>query len=223
MADLHALRTTLGTRLARHGAKPQVARQIMRHSDYKTTLKHYTVLGLDDTVGAINQLPAIGAPEPAKATGTMDVSPNPQQYPQQSGHDSVRNGAKRCDDDRGRSPPPQAPQMPVNAGTCDSVRDDAIMCDGNRGCNSAVECQLPKLDVVGSNPITRFFVSSSLLRASDHFCFRVVKGCRAFENSFENKRDDPRGRRASLARVIWSSTTSNGRSQYGAGPRMFAI
>ena len=25
------------------------------------------------------------------------------------------------------------------------------------GCNSVVECQLPKLDVVGSNPITRFF------------------------------------------------------------------
>ncbi len=26
-----------------------------------------------------------------------------------------------------------------------------------RGRNSAVECQLPKLDVVGSNPIARFF------------------------------------------------------------------
>ena len=24
------------------------------------------------------------------------------------------------------------------------------------GCNSVVECQLPKLNVVGSNPITRF-------------------------------------------------------------------
>ena len=24
-----------------------------------------------------------------------------------------------------------------------------------RGCNSVVECQLPKLDVVGSSPITR--------------------------------------------------------------------
>ena len=29
VADLHALRTTLGTLLARHGANPQVARQIM--------------------------------------------------------------------------------------------------------------------------------------------------------------------------------------------------
>ena len=25
-----------------------------------------------------------------------------------------------------------------------------------RGCNSVVECKLPKLDVVGSSPITRF-------------------------------------------------------------------
>ncbi len=25
-----------------------------------------------------------------------------------------------------------------------------------RGCNSVVECQLPKLNVAGSNPVTRF-------------------------------------------------------------------
>ena len=42
VVDLHALRTTLGTRLAQHGAMPQVARQIMRHSDYQTTLTTYT-------------------------------------------------------------------------------------------------------------------------------------------------------------------------------------
>ena len=71
---LHALRTTLGTMLARHGAKPQVARQIMRHSDYKTTLKHYTVLGLDDTAGAINQLPYIGASQRNQATGTAGAT-----------------------------------------------------------------------------------------------------------------------------------------------------
>ena len=62
VARRHALRTTLGTRLARHGAKPQVARQIMRHSDYRTTLRHYTVLGLTDTAKAIEQLPAIAPP-----------------------------------------------------------------------------------------------------------------------------------------------------------------
>jgi hypothetical protein len=40
--DLHAMRTTLGTNLARAGVAPQVAREIMRHADYRTTLKHYT-------------------------------------------------------------------------------------------------------------------------------------------------------------------------------------
>ena len=47
--DLHALRTTLGTQLARAGVAPQIAQRIMRHADYRTTLKHYTVLGLADT------------------------------------------------------------------------------------------------------------------------------------------------------------------------------
>lgn len=26
------------------------------------------------------------------------------------------------------------------------------------GCNSVVECKLPKLDVTGSNPVARFFI-----------------------------------------------------------------
>ena len=30
------------------------------------------------------------------------------------------------------------------------------------GCNSAVECQLPKLNVAGSNPVTRFLISTKL-------------------------------------------------------------
>ncbi|MCP3981429.1 MAG: tyrosine-type recombinase/integrase [bacterium] len=42
--DLHALRTTLATQLARQGVAPQIAQQIMRHGDYRTTLEHYTKL-----------------------------------------------------------------------------------------------------------------------------------------------------------------------------------
>ncbi len=59
MIDLHALRTTLGTNLARAGVAPQIAQRIMRHGDYKTTLDHYTVLELTDTSKAIEQLPMI--------------------------------------------------------------------------------------------------------------------------------------------------------------------
>ena len=79
--DLHAMRTTLGTMLARQEAKPQVAREIMRHSDYQTTLTHYTMLGLSDTAGAINEIPDIGTPETISATGTMNATADPQQIP----------------------------------------------------------------------------------------------------------------------------------------------
>ena len=64
--DMHAMRTTLGTNLALQGVTPQLAQKIMRHSDYKTTLAHYTVLGLVDTNKAVNTLPAI-TPAIAKA------------------------------------------------------------------------------------------------------------------------------------------------------------
>ncbi len=60
VADLHALRTTLGTNLARQGVTPQVAQRIMRHADYRTTLACYTVLGLADTSAAVARLPRIG-------------------------------------------------------------------------------------------------------------------------------------------------------------------
>jgi len=40
VADLHGLRGTLGTRLARTGVAPQVAQRLMRHVDYRTTLNH---------------------------------------------------------------------------------------------------------------------------------------------------------------------------------------
>ncbi|MBL9118330.1 MAG: site-specific integrase [Phycisphaerae bacterium] len=73
--DLHALRTTLGTKLARAGVAPQVAQRVMRHGDYRTTLRHYTVLGLTDTSKAVSALPAIGAGE-ARATGTTDAAPD---------------------------------------------------------------------------------------------------------------------------------------------------
>ncbi|MFG0284267.1 MAG: tyrosine-type recombinase/integrase [Phycisphaerales bacterium JB039] len=51
--DLHALRTTLGTKLARAGVAPQIAQRIMRHGDYRTTMKHYTVLELTDMAAAL--------------------------------------------------------------------------------------------------------------------------------------------------------------------------
>ena len=153
MVDLHALRTTPGTRLAQHGAKPQGARRIIGHSDYQTTLKRYIVLGLTDTAAAINQLPNIGGPETAKATGTADT------HPQQSQHETKRIGASQCDKlaTAGRSAGPSWETLTARG--CEVMQAHATIGDGIRGCNSVVECQLPKLDVVGSNPITRSYLT----------------------------------------------------------------
>ena len=98
--DLHALRTTLGTQLARAGVAPQVAQRIMRHGDYRTTLKHYTVLGLVDTAKAVAQLPGVRAfgTDTAAATGTTDTAPDtctigPQLFCQQLERETAHNGA----------------------------------------------------------------------------------------------------------------------------------
>lgn len=50
------MRTTLGTNLARDGVAPQIAKDILRHGDYRTTLKHYTQLHVRDAAAVINQI-----------------------------------------------------------------------------------------------------------------------------------------------------------------------
>jgi len=127
VADLHGLRATLGTRLARAGVAPQIAQRIMRHADYRTTLQHYTVLSLADTAAAVRRLPggrgksaATGSGARGTAAGDADcvssaggssgfrtagavvsaesVSPS-QQNRQQSTHDSARDVTTTCDEE----------------------------------------------------------------------------------------------------------------------------
>jgi len=103
VADLHALRTTLGTNLARAGVVPQIAQRIMRHADYRTTLAHYTVLGLIDTARAVADLPGVGAPDgdQQRATGTLggalDAPPTPPPIHQPSEREPARSGAAARD------------------------------------------------------------------------------------------------------------------------------
>ncbi len=113
IADLHCLRTTLGTNLARAGVTPQVAQKIMRHSDYRTTLKSYTVLSLHDSAGAMNKIPTINAPKPeeAKATGTdglaEEVPLHPEAHPIRL--DSDQTSTTRCNEaNRGRKGEPRS-------------------------------------------------------------------------------------------------------------------
>ena len=81
-ADLHSLRVTLGTELARAGVLPQVAQKILRHSRYSTTLKSYTRLSLADAAQGIAALPTVGGSES-----------NPHQYPHQSGDEIALSSA----------------------------------------------------------------------------------------------------------------------------------
>lgn len=57
--DFHALRTTCGTRLARAGVDAEHCRRIMRHSDIKTTQRHYQDLTRADRARAMNRVPSI--------------------------------------------------------------------------------------------------------------------------------------------------------------------
>jgi integrase len=57
--DLHALRTTFGTMLARSGVPMRTAQQLMRHSDFRLTANVYVDPALLDLQGAVESIPAV--------------------------------------------------------------------------------------------------------------------------------------------------------------------
>jgi integrase len=56
-ADVHALRLTLGTNLARGSVSPRVAMDVMRHSDIRLTMQTYTDSVVLPIAEALDQLP----------------------------------------------------------------------------------------------------------------------------------------------------------------------
>jgi len=69
IADFHALRTTMGTSLARAGVPLVVAQRLMRHSDPKLTANVYSKLEVVDyraAVARIDRTPAASEGRPAK-------------------------------------------------------------------------------------------------------------------------------------------------------------
>jgi len=81
VVDVHALRHTFGTMLARAGVSLQVAQRAMRHSTPALTANVYTHLGLLDTSAAVNALPSIKAAhseaaEKAVNSVTLNVTPD---------------------------------------------------------------------------------------------------------------------------------------------------
>ncbi len=76
--DVHALRHTTATYLAKAGVAPRTAQSIMRHSDIRLTLGTYTDPRLLDTVAALDALPAFKStpdPERMRANGTDGPEP----------------------------------------------------------------------------------------------------------------------------------------------------
>lgn len=71
----------------------------MRRADYRTTLKHYTVIGISDTGKAINQLSPIKSEQREAATGTCDINTESkfQLKSQLNGRKTVRHATKRCE------------------------------------------------------------------------------------------------------------------------------
>jgi integrase len=60
-ADFHALRHTLATNLALGNVAPRIAQEILRHSDIRLTMNHYTDASQLPIAQAIQGLPSFGA------------------------------------------------------------------------------------------------------------------------------------------------------------------
>lgn len=151
IADLHALRATLGTRLARAGVAPQVAQRIMRHADYRTTLKHYTMLSLADTTTAMRLLPGgsgdsagtgsgFRAATQAAVSGSMKV--DPQQIPQHLEHDLARQVASTCNEESDASDDEPDPKSGGERELREEVRRPARMCSVRGGRRKYVQNEL---------------------------------------------------------------------------------
>ena len=59
--DVHALRGTLGTNLARRGVPMPVVQRLLRHASMETTAKYYTHLEVEDLRSGVERMPDIAA------------------------------------------------------------------------------------------------------------------------------------------------------------------
>ncbi len=72
--DFHSLRYTFCTRLAQSGVSPQVAKELMRHSDIRLTTDIYTDTGLLGADGAL-KLPSLISPPHISPQKEPDLTP----------------------------------------------------------------------------------------------------------------------------------------------------
>ena len=129
VADLHSLRGTLGTRLARAGVAPQVAQRVMRHADYRTTLNHYTTLSLVDSRAAMSLLAGGGSVQHVASEAGAKATTDPQQIPQHSAHETTQPDAMSCRDGASGVEGVPARKRSSRRRLRDPKRADASPCD----------------------------------------------------------------------------------------------
>jgi integrase len=80
-ADMHSLRHSYISSLARSGVHPKLAQELARHSDPRLTMNVYTHVQIRDLAGAVDKLPSLMGPgagskvERLRATGTEGANP----------------------------------------------------------------------------------------------------------------------------------------------------
>jgi integrase len=118
--DFHSLRHTLATNLAIRNIAPRVAMEILRHSDIRLTMNHYTDASLLPLADAIRKLPAFGSADSGCDNTqihpqTPDILCNPQSpcgtplvaaesskvvYPEEFWHDQTPTGVVGQSDEK---------------------------------------------------------------------------------------------------------------------------
>jgi integrase len=120
--DFHALRATFATRLARAGVAPQVAKRLLRHSDVKVTMQHYTKLELADLSSAVAKLAPPVAKSDAVTANAATGTDGRVQRKMQPQRESERRDASACIVDFKTSNPQNAESPARN----DSMRGIAM-------------------------------------------------------------------------------------------------
>jgi len=90
VVDVHALRHTFGTMLAKAGVPLQLAQRAMRHSTPELTANVYTHLGLVDVAGAVERLPRMRATMDLQRVQAAALSVTPSVTPKDG--ESIASG-----------------------------------------------------------------------------------------------------------------------------------
>ncbi len=77
VVDVHGLRHTFNTLLAKGGVHQRVAQELMRHSDPRLTANAYTHLRISDTTGALDALPKLSLTGLKSNLVTLPVTSSP--------------------------------------------------------------------------------------------------------------------------------------------------